>query len=49
VTTIYFPCIATATVLGREVGWRSTGAIMALTIGLAVLVGGVANQVLLRV
>jgi len=49
VTTIYFPCIATATVLGREVGWRSTGAIMALTIGLAVLVGGAANQVLLRV
>ena len=49
VTTIYFPCIATAVVLGRELGWRSAGAIMALSIGLAVLVGGVANQVLLRV
>jgi ferrous iron transport protein B len=49
VTTIYFPCIATAAVLGRELGWRSAGAIMALSIGLAVLVGGVANQVLLRV
>ena len=48
VTTIYFPCIATAAVLGRELGWRSAGAIMALSIGLAVLVGGVANQVLLR-
>jgi len=49
VTTIYFPCIATAAVLGRELGWRSTGAIIALTVGLAVLVGGIANQVLLRV
>ncbi|HJX62182.1 MAG TPA: nucleoside recognition domain-containing protein, partial [Dehalococcoidia bacterium] len=48
VTTIYFPCIATAAVLGRELGWRSAGAIMAGTIGLAVLVGGAANQVLLR-
>jgi len=48
VTTIYFPCLATAAVLGRELGWRSAGAIMALSIGLAVLVGGVANQVLLR-
>ena len=49
VTTIYFPCMATAAVLGRELGWRSTGAIMALSVGLAMLVGGVANQVLLRV
>jgi ferrous iron transport protein B len=49
VTTIYFPCLATAAVLGRELGWRSAGAIMAGSIGLAVLVGGVANQVLLRV
>jgi ferrous iron transport protein B len=49
VTTIYFPCAATAAVLGRELGWRSAGAIMAGTIGLAVLVGGVANQLLLRV
>jgi ferrous iron transport protein B len=48
VTTIYFPCIATAAVLGRELGWRSAGAIMAGTIVLAVLVGGAANQVLLR-
>ena len=49
VTTIYFPCVATASVLGRELGWRSAGAIMALSIGLAVLVGGAANQALLRV
>jgi len=49
VTTIYFPCVATAAVLGRELGWRSAGAIMALSVGLAVLVGGIANQVLLRV
>lgn len=47
VTTIYFPCVATAAVLGRELGWRSTGAIMALSIGLAVLIGGAANQMLL--
>jgi ferrous iron transport protein B len=49
VSTIYFPCIATAAVLGRELGWRSAGAIMAGTIGLALVVGGIANQVLLRV
>ena len=48
VTTIYFPCVATAAVLGRELGWRSAAAIMALSIGLAVLVGGAANQTLLR-
>ena len=48
VTTIYFPCLATAAVLGRELGWRSAAAIMALSIGLAVLVGGAANQALLR-
>ena len=49
VTTIYFPCLATAAILGRELGWRSAAAIMALSIGLALLVGGAANQVLLRV
>ncbi len=48
VATIYFPCLATAAVLGRELGWRSTAAIMALSIGLAIAVGGIANQVLLR-
>ena len=41
VTTIYFPCIATAAVLGRELGWRSAGRHHGRgTIGLAVLVGG---------
>jgi ferrous iron transport protein B len=39
--TIYFPCTATAAVLGNELGWKSALLIMAFTIILAMLVGAV--------
>ncbi len=46
VTAIYIPCVATITALGRELGWKRSIAIMAFTIALAVLVGGLINQLL---
>ncbi len=44
VTAIYIPCAATITALGKELGWSRTALISGFTIGLAVLVGGLANQ-----
>ncbi|HUK51572.1 MAG TPA: ferrous iron transport protein B [Terriglobales bacterium] len=46
VVTLYFPCIATMTALGREVGWKSTITIVVSTITLAVFIGGVAFRTL---
>ncbi|MDW7726539.1 MAG: ferrous iron transport protein B [Candidatus Methanoperedens sp.] len=46
VNTIYIPCVATIAVLGRELGWKQAGGIMAFTITLAVLVGGIAFRVI---
>jgi ferrous iron transport protein B len=46
VVTLYFPCVATMTVLGRELGWKSTLAIMTSTIGLAILIGAVTYRVI---
>lgn len=45
VTAIYIPCAATIAALGRELGWKRTAAISVFTIALAVLVGGIVNQV----
>ncbi len=42
VNTIYIPCVATIAVLGRELGWRRALGIMAFTIILAVIIGGIA-------
>jgi ferrous iron transport protein B len=42
VNTIYIPCVATIAVLGRELGWKRAGGIMAFTIALAILIGGLA-------
>ncbi|MBI4743521.1 MAG: ferrous iron transporter B [Actinobacteria bacterium] len=47
VNTIYIPCIATIAVLGRELGTKRAAAIMAFTISLAILVGGIANKIIL--
>lgn len=44
VTAIYIPCAATIAALARELGWRRSIYIMAFTIVLAVLIGGLANQ-----
>jgi ferrous iron transport protein B len=46
VVTLYFPCIATMSVLGRELGWKSTIVIMVSTIGIAMLIGAVAYRAL---
>jgi len=45
VVTIYIPCVATISVLGREVGWRRTLLISMFTIGLAVTVGALSYRV----
>ena len=46
VNTIYIPCVATIAVLGRELGWKRALSIMAFTITLAILVGGIALRVI---
>ncbi|MCX9012496.1 MAG: ferrous iron transport protein B [Candidatus Methanoperedens sp.] len=48
VNTIYIPCVATIAVLGRELGWRRAGGIMAFTITLAIITGGLAYRVILH-
>jgi len=45
VVTIYIPCLATVAVLGRELSWRTAMFIMAFTISLALVVGGLAYRV----
>jgi ferrous iron transport protein B len=42
IVTIYFPCTATASVLRKELGWKSTLLIMGFTITLAMLIGALA-------
>ncbi|HKZ47345.1 MAG TPA: nucleoside recognition domain-containing protein, partial [Thermoplasmata archaeon] len=44
VTTLYVPCIASVTALGRELGWRNAVLISALTIGIALLLGAAAAR-----
>ncbi len=46
VNTIYIPCIATIAVLGRELGWRRALGIVAFTITLAILIGGIAARII---
>ncbi|MCL4473019.1 MAG: ferrous iron transport protein B [Actinobacteria bacterium] len=45
VTAIYIPCAATIAALSREMGWVRALVIMAFTVALAVLVGGVVHQI----
>jgi len=40
IVTLYFPCAATMSALKREMGWKSTAAIMAGDIGIALIIGG---------
>lgn len=47
VNTMYIPCVATIAVLGRELGWKRSMAIMAFTVALALFVGGIAHRLLL--
>lgn len=46
VNTLYVPCIATISILARELGWRRALLISGFTIILALLVGGVARPIL---
>lgn len=44
VVTIYLPCVATVAVLGKELGWKKALLLMAFTIVLAIIVGGIAYR-----
>ncbi len=46
VNTLYIPCIATISVLGKELGWKTTAGITAFTIALATILGGIVMRVL---
>ncbi|MBI5033836.1 MAG: ferrous iron transport protein B [Chloroflexi bacterium] len=46
VNTLYLPCIATFAVLRKELGTRTALGIGGFTIGLAVIIGGIANHAL---
>jgi ferrous iron transport protein B len=46
VTTLYIPCIAAISVLIKELGWKIAALITLFTITLAVILGGLTNQVL---
>ncbi len=46
VNTIYIPCAATIAVLGRELGWKRALGIMAFTIMLAIITGGIAFRLI---
>jgi ferrous iron transport protein B len=39
VVTLYFPCVATMSLLGKEMGWKNTLAIMTGDIGIAMIIG----------
>jgi len=49
VCALYIPCVATIAMLGRELGRRRAALITAGTVVTALVVGGVVNQVLVRV
>ena len=44
VTTLYIPCVAAISALTNELGWKIAAAITIFTITLAVVVGGVTNN-----
>jgi ferrous iron transport protein B len=46
VTAIYIPCVATIAALAREMGWKRASLVMAFTIALAVLVGGIVHRII---
>jgi ferrous iron transport protein B len=46
VNTLAMPCIATVAVLGRILGWGRAASVMAITVGVALLVGGLFARLL---
>lgn len=46
IVTLYFPCVATMSVLGREMGWKNTAAIVTGDIGIALTIGAAVFRIL---
>lgn len=46
VTMLYFPCIATIAALKKTIGWKKTWWVVFANIIIAILVGGIVNQIL---
>ncbi len=46
VNTLAMPCISTVAVLGRVLGWKRTGVVISITVGVALLAGGLAARLL---
>lgn len=49
VNTIYIPCLATITMLLRELGWKRAVAITLFTITLAILLGGIISRMIVLI
>ena len=45
VNTLYIPCVATISVLGKELGWKRATAISVSTVAIALIVAGVAGRI----
>ena len=46
VNTLYIPCVATAAVLAKELGWRRAFLISGFTILLALIDGGIVRRLI---
>lgn len=49
VTMLYIPCIATIAALKRTIGWRKTWIIVFIEVFGAIFIGGILNQILIRI
>lgn len=46
VSMLYLPCVSTAIIMGRELGWKATAVISISNIAVALLIGGLAFRLL---
>ncbi|HKM13638.1 MAG TPA: ferrous iron transport protein B [Candidatus Methanomethylophilaceae archaeon] len=46
IMAIYMPCLATVAVMWREIGWKETIVVSALSVGTAIAIGSIANLLL---
>jgi len=46
VAMLYIPCVSTMAILGKEFGWKSAALISLANIGTALIIGGIAFQIL---
>ena len=44
--TLYMPCIATIAIMGREIGWKWTGIILAGTLSFTILFTGIVHKII---